>query len=64
MPGVTEQIAQALEQAGWTTPEALLEADLTTIKGIGKAKADSIKTYLRGQLAARDVLEELRKAMS
>jgi len=57
-------MVQALEQAGWTTPEALLEADLTTIKGIGKAKADSIKAYLRERAAARDVLEELRKALS
>lgn len=64
LPGVTTQMVQALEQAGWTTPEALLEADLTTIKGIGKAKADSIKAYLRERAAARDVLEELRKALS
>jgi len=50
VPGVTDTIAKALEQAGLTTRKAILEAGiagLENVKGIGDKRASIIVNYLQ-----------------
>lgn len=63
VPGITPILAKALLAAGYDTREKLLAGDLTSVKGIGAAKAAAIKEALATPVDTANVLEELRRQL-
>ena len=64
LPGITPALAKAMQDAGFDTKDAILTGDLTTVKGIGAAKASAIKEALNVIPEVSAVLDELRQALA
>ena len=64
LPGITPVLAKAMQDAGFDTKDAILNGDLTTVKGIGATKAAAIKEALSVTPEVSAVLDELRQVLN